>query len=193
MNLLVHNEVIRDRNGNIEYIDKEKGIAALRPDPIKECQVYIDDLAISTGKLDTEEASLKEHFRVVEQVIKRVSDNNAKINVSKCKFAEKKMVWLGYEVSNGRISPDPRRIEKILKAEMPKTLRQARGVAGLLNTLRRLCPLPAADALSTFFDLIKPSQKFKVEQRHRDAFEKIKTILTQKPVFANTWIPAANL
>ena len=87
MNLLVHNEVVRDRKGNIKFVDKEAGIAELRPDRIPECEVYIDDLAISTAKFETEDRSLEEHFKIVEKVIKRVSDNNAKINVSKCKFA----------------------------------------------------------------------------------------------------------
>ena len=69
-----------------------------------ECQ--IDDILVYG---DTHE----QHDQRLEAVSKRIEDNGETLNIKKCKFAEKKIQFLGHLISKDGIEADPSKFEAI--------------------------------------------------------------------------------
>ena len=54
--------------------------------------------------------------------LKRLDDENLRINLSKCHFGKFKIDWLGYRISKLGISPLESKTAAIFVLEAPKTL-----------------------------------------------------------------------
>lgn len=62
------------------------------------------------------------------------------INLDKCKFLETEAKYLGHILSNNKISPNPAKLDAILKAPAPENLSQLQSYLGLLNYYGRFIP-----------------------------------------------------
>ena len=53
---------------------------------------FIDDiLIVTTGKKS-------DHLEHVKKILKRLDDENVRLKLEKCEFAEKDISWLGYKI-----------------------------------------------------------------------------------------------
>ena len=76
------------------------------------CLVYIDDVVIYSD-------SLENHRKDLDEVFKLLIKYNWKVKLSKCQFATTKIKYLGHEISQGRISPLDRNLEKLQNMKKP--------------------------------------------------------------------------
>ena len=76
------------------------------------CLVYIDDVVIYSK-------SIKQHYKDLNEVFKLLSKYNWKIKLSKCQFVSTKINYLGHEISNGKIFPLDRNLEKLKNMKRP--------------------------------------------------------------------------
>ena len=91
---------------------------------------YIDDLIV--GSL-----ILMEHLEDLRKLFVRLREANLKIKLSKCSFFKRKLIFLGHEISEQGIKPNPMKIEAIIKMKPPVDLTGLRRFLGLTSYYRR--------------------------------------------------------
>ena len=95
---------------------------------------FLDDiLMVSKGS----EAG---HKQYVLKSLKRVDDENLKINLPKCHFSKLEIDWLGYYFSQSGIFPIESKTSAILSLEAPKTLKKLRSFLGLVHFISNFVP-----------------------------------------------------
>ena len=82
----------------------------------------IQDDILLTGKDDAE------HLRKLARVLTRLEDK-----LSKCKFMQRTVTYMGYQLSADGISPTEEKVEAIKSAPKPENATQVRAFLGLLN------------------------------------------------------------
>ena len=82
-----------------------------------ECQ--IDDILVYGDTHEQDDQRL-------EAVSKRTEDNGVTLNIEKCKFAKKKIQFLGHFISKGGIGADPSKVEAITQMEAPPKISELR-------------------------------------------------------------------
>lgn len=87
--------------------------------------VYIDDLLIVSADFETH----LERLKLVADCLNRA---NLTINVEKSRFCMRFIKYLGHIVGNGKIRPDPARIQSINEFPQPTTVKQVRRFGGLV-------------------------------------------------------------
>ena len=91
-----------------------------------ECQ--IDDILVYG---DTRE----QHDQRLEAVSKRTDDVGVTLNIEKCKFAKRKIQFLGHLISKGVIEADPSKVEAITQMEAPTKFSELRRFLGMVNQM----------------------------------------------------------
>lgn len=133
------------------------------------CMVYIDDLLV-LGK--TEE----EHLNNLKLTLEKLREYNLKINKEKSKYLQKTLVYLGYEISEGKIRPDNSKFEAIKSFPHPGKKKDLQRFLGLINYYRRFLP-DTAEISIPLLRLLKKNTKFLWEDNCRAAFESLKELL----------------
>ena len=90
-----------------------------------ECQ--IDDILVFG---DTHE----QHNKRLEAVSKSIEDNGVMRNIEKCKFAKKKIQFLGNLISKGVIEADPSKVEAITQMQGTTKISGLRRFLGMAST-----------------------------------------------------------
>ena len=96
---------------------------------IEGVSVYMDDVVIH-------HKDFKNHLKAIEQIFEMVSKRNMVLNLEKCSFLYPSHEAYGYIVEKGTFSPNPKRIEKLLKLSFPKNLRELQAHLGSINYYR---------------------------------------------------------
>ena len=102
------------------------------------------------------------------------------------------IIFLGHKISNGKAFADPRRIEKLINAKFPTNLNLIRSFLGLINSLRSYLPPVITRQVEILQELTKTKKGFNPQQRHRDAFDALKKMLTIEPLFTSIIDPAGH-
>jgi len=105
------NEILRD------MINKEK-VAA-----------FVDDVLIGT---EMEEG----HDELVEEVLKRLEENNLYIKPEKCTWKVQKVNFLGVVMGEGKVEMEEDKVAGVLNWPIPKMVRDVRKFLGLANYYR---------------------------------------------------------
>ena len=95
------------------------------------CVVYIDDICIYSS--DT----LGDHLQKVSAVLRALRVVGFSGNPSKCKFAQREVVFLGHRVSRGRLTPIKSKADAMLEYSRPTSLTELRAFLGLMSYYRR--------------------------------------------------------
>ena len=179
-------------NKNGEEIMGENNLPIMEANKLHGCRTYYDDLIIYSKAKGNWEQTLKEHFGLVEEVVKRVSYHQAKFDMSKAVMAKSKINWLGWIISNNFCIADPKRIQKVKEVKFPINPKGMRSFIGIVNSMRiglgfnvlqhvgKLTPLT-----SSKIDI------FKATDEQREAFEQLKLQLTASPLYSRICLPGA--
>ena len=87
---------------------------------------YIDDILI-TGVDD------QEHFRNLEEVLKRLESNGIKAKKAKCSFMSKSVYYLGHKIDSQGLHTLPDKVKAILEAPQPRNVQELRSFLGFIN------------------------------------------------------------
>jgi len=91
---------------------------------------FVDNVLVGTR---TEE----EHDKIVEEVLKRLEENNLYIKPEKCVWKVWKIRFLGVVIGPNGIEIEKKKVDKVLSWPEPKNMKDIRKFLGLTNYYRR--------------------------------------------------------
>ena len=136
--------------------------------------VFVDDVLVGT---DSEEG----HDEIVEEVLKRLEENDLYVKPEKCTWKTNKVNFLGVVMGQGKIEMEEEKVEEVLSWPVPKTVRDVRKFLGLANYYRRFVRNFAAIAKPLNM-LTRKEEKWKWGESQQKAFEQMKEIFTTRPL-----------
>src|SRR6266542_996552 len=112
-------------------------------------QVYLDDVIIYSN-------NLMEHKRNIRAVLEKIREANLKLKLSKCQWFQTELKFMRNLVGRNGIRPDPRNVEKIKDAEVPKNTTELRRCLGIVQYYRQYIN-GYADVAEPLYDMLKES------------------------------------
>ena len=137
----------------------------------------LDDIVISSDSFDL-------HLHHLREILSRLHAANLTASLSKSEFLVKSMTVLGHCLEDGVIKPSSKHIDTVLKIGPQTTKHGVRALLGLLNYHRAMIP-SFAEITFCLTELLKkhqPDRNIRWQQKHTDALNEIKRILTSKPI-----------
>eukprot|EP00978_Attheya_sp_CCMP212_P008116 scaffold18868_cov51-Attheya_sp.AAC.2 len=93
---------------------------------LEECDVYIDDVGIFSDDYD-------EHLKSLDKILTVLQENGFTINPDKCEWAVQETDWLGHWLTPTGLKPWRKKIDAILRMQIPKRPKQIRSFVGSVN------------------------------------------------------------
>ncbi|GBM63775.1 Transposon Ty3-G Gag-Pol polyprotein [Araneus ventricosus] len=143
------------------------------------CNYFDDIIVYSSSEL--------EHWKHLKTIFEICEKENIKLKLSKCVFAQTKISFLGYEIEQGKVSPNNANIETIKKLQPPTNVKELQRFLGSVNVYNKFIP-QYAKLRYPLNQLLKKDVKFNWTNECQDAFDKLKETLTTKP-FLNLYNP----
>jgi len=137
---------------------------------------FIDDILVAT---DTEEG----HDELVEEVLRRLEENDLFVKLEKCKWKVKEVEFLGIVIGPKGVEMQKEKIEEVLSWPAPRNIKKVQKFLGLANYYRRFIKNFARIAAPLYM-LVRKEQKWKWEKEQKKAFERLKAVFTTEPVLA---------
>jgi len=109
---MMMNEILRD------LINKE------------EVAVFVDDVLVGT---ETEE----EHDEIVEEILRRLEENDLYIKLEKCVWKVRRIGFLGVVIGPKGIEMEEEKVDRVFSWLEPKNVKDVRKFLGLVNYYRR--------------------------------------------------------
>ena len=117
---------------------------------IDNCFVYIDDILLFN---ETKEG----HMKTLNQILKRLEENNMLLAIDKCVFGAEQVEYLGYTVNSEGILPVKRKIDALLAFQEPKSQKELLNFLGAVNYFRpSLKGLKVEGQLKTTASILQP-------------------------------------
>lgn len=136
--------------------------------------IYIDDILVF-GKSKTE------HDERLRQVLNIAKSNGVTFNLSKCKFAQTEIKYMGYTISDKGVSPNFETIKAVKEMQTPSCKEDLQRILGVLNYVSKFIP-NFSDNTAPLRQLLKKDSLFRWDPEHEEAFNKLKVKLTSRPV-----------
>lgn len=134
---------------------------------------YIDDFIVCSNSFEETIAKLNKLLQVFKK-------HNLTLNLAKCNFHTTEVNYLGFKITNHRISPISANILKIKSFPAPKSKRHIKKFLGLCGFYRNLIP-SYAEIADPLVRLTSPSRTFKWEEAEENAFQQLQEIFFKDP------------
>ena len=138
---------------------------------------YIDDILV-TG------VNQQEHLQNLEEVLRRLEQNNLRIKKPKYEFFKDSVEYLGHCVDAQGLHTLPSKVEAILRAPDPENLQQLRSFLGLLNYYGKFIP-NLANIVHPLNQLLQKDAKWTWTSDCVQAFTAAKQALNSSKVLAH--------
>ncbi|XP_045170892.2 uncharacterized protein K02A2.6-like [Mercenaria mercenaria] len=122
-----------------------------------------------------------EHDRRLEAVLKRLQQMNITLNKKKCEFNQNKLEFFGYVFGEDGMSADPKKVETIKNTPPPKNVPEVRSFLAMTNYVSRFIQNYSTIA-EPLRRLIKKNAKWTWQNEQKEAFLKLKSILSSDTV-----------
>jgi hypothetical protein len=127
--------------------------------------------------------NLTEHIQHLEQVFVLLKENQLKLKMSKCRFAQDKLEFLGHIISAAGVATDPEKVKVIQSWPIPQCVKDVRRFLGMVGYYRRF--VAGFGMISKpLTNLMTKRQLFVWNSNTQQAFDALKTALAQAPVLA---------
>jgi hypothetical protein len=141
-------------------------------------ETYIDDLL-------THSLTFDEHMKHLDVLLSSLEQNNLTVKLSKCKFAQREVKFLGHIITHNQIKMNPESVETILKWERPKTgengVKAIRGFLGMAGWYRKFIKNFSHTA-KPLYDLTKKGVKWEWTKECENAFITLRDAIAAYPV-----------
>ena len=119
----------------------------------------------------------------MQAVLERADEKNLRFNGRKCEFDKRNLTFYGHVFSEKGVSAYPRKIEAIQAMTPPSNVPELRSYLGMVNYCGRFIK-DLATVTAPLRQLTKKNATFEWKPCHREAFEKLQNLLTEKKVMA---------
>ena len=146
------------------------------------CIIYLDNVIIFSS-------TPEEHIQHLRGVLQKLRAAGLKLKPSKCEFFKDRISYLGHIVSKNGVETDPKKVKVIQDWPILETVYDVRSFLGFMNYYRKF--------LFRYSRIVKPLNKLisgenskkkkgpvKWEEKHQEAFEKLKQLCTEAPILA---------
>ena len=82
-------------------------------------------------------SSHNRHDEIVEEILRRLEENDLYIKLEKCMWKVRKIGFLGVVIGSDRIEMEKKKIDGVLSWPEPKNVKDVRKILGLANYYRR--------------------------------------------------------
>jgi len=141
---------------------------------IRLVMVYLDDILIFG-------TCLKEHRRLVKEVLKRLQFNNLYTKAEKCFFEQSSIKYLGVIISENKVQIDEKKLSGVLEWPVPTKVKQVQAFLGFVNFYHRFIK-NFAKMSKPLSDLTKKDCTWNWGIEQQNAFEVLKKAFTTAPV-----------
>ena len=146
----------------------------------KYCEAIMDDLLLFTP-------SKESHMNKLEDLRKTLLKNGLKISPKKCQLFKTSLQYMGNEkfTQNRKVCVQPlrNRLEVIQRLQPPRTAKECRSFAGMVNFLSMFCP-ELHKLLKPIYDLTRKGRPSIWAKEQQDSFEEIKCRLIKPITYA---------
>jgi len=142
----------------------------------KEVAVFVDDVLVGT---ETEE----EHDEIVEEILRRLEENDLYIKLEKCVWKVRRIGFLGVVIGPKGIEMEEKKVDRVLSWLEPKNVKDVRKFLGLANYYRRFIK-DFAQVARPINVLMRKDVKWQWGVEQQKAFDELKRVFTTKPVLA---------
>jgi hypothetical protein len=139
--------------------------------------LYMDDVIIPS-------VTIQQGLNRLRLVLKAFQKHDLKLKLNKCTFFSTKINNLGREISEHGIRPSQVKIEAVLAMTPPENVKQVRQFLGLSGYFRKFAKDYSRIVEPLLTRLRGKDVKWCWEAEQQQAFEKVKSILTTRPVLA---------
>jgi len=137
---------------------------------------FINDILVAT---DTKEG----HDELVEEVLKRLEENNLFVKPKKCKWKVREVEFLGVVISPRGVEMQKKKVEGVLNWPAPQNIKEVQKILDLTNYYRRFIK-DFARLAALLHMLVRKKQKWKWKGEQEETFEMLKAVFTTEPVLA---------
>jgi len=92
--------------------------------------IFVDEILVETK-------TKKGHDEIVEEVLRRLKENDLYMKPEKCIWKVRKIGFLGVVIESNRIEIEKKKVNKVLSWPEPKNMKDVRKFLGLINDYRR--------------------------------------------------------
>jgi len=140
------------------------------------CKNYLDDILVHSRNID-------QHLRHLKRIFEVLQLENVKLKLNKCQFAQPEVRYLGHNLTKNKVQPLNDNTKFINDFPSPNNIEAVQRFLGKVNFYHKFIP-NAPTLLAPLYQLLKKDQKFKWTEDCESSFQKVKTLLINKPVLA---------
>jgi len=137
---------------------------------------FVDDVLVG---MEMEEG----HDEVVEEVLRRLEENDLYVKPEKCAWKVRKIGFLGVVIRPSGIEMEKEKVDRVLSWPEPRNMKDVRKFLGLTNYYRRFIK-DFAQVARLMNVLTKKNKKWRWGREKHAAFDELKKAFTTRPVLA---------
>jgi len=135
---------------------------------------FMDDVLVETE-------DEKKYDEIVEEVLRRMEENDLYIKPEKYVWKVKEIDFLGLVMEAEEIKMQEEKVTGVLKWPRPKTVKEVQKFLGLANYYRRFIK-DFAKLAKPLHKLVRKDEKWNWEEEQKAAFKELKRVFTMRPV-----------
>ena len=137
---------------------------------------FVDDVLVG---METEEG----HDEVVEEILRRLEENDLYVKPEKCAWKVRKIGFLGVVIGPNGIEMEEGKVDGVLSWPEPKNVKDVRKFLGLANYYRRFIK-DFTRVARPINMLTRKDVKWQWGVEQQKAFNELKKVFTTKPILA---------
>jgi hypothetical protein len=131
------------------------------------CFVYLDDIVIYAK-------SLADHSENLRDILDRLRTHQLKLQPDKCEFLRTEVNYLGNQITESGVRPDPQKVAVIEQFPTPTNVKSFKTFCGIISYYRRFIPNCSKTA-SPLYKLSKKDARYEWDEPQENAFQHLKT------------------
>jgi len=136
--------------------------------------VFIDNIMVAT---EMEEG----HDEIVEEVLRRLEENDLFVKPEKCVWKVREMGFLGVIIGEDGVGMEKEKMQGVIEWPVPKNMKDVQKFLGLANYYRQFVK-DFATIAKPLHETTRKDKKWNWGERQQKAFEELKKRFTTEPV-----------